>query len=326
MRNERKKRISSFEAWSVVSQHLNLCYNGGIMALAKTKKIIVATGIFVLLFVTTAWATSPRVSWQPEQLIPNSIAPGENAEFVVTLKNTGFLPIPTQQLRVVVIGNAASFLEVVQPIWPPVLKQEKTVNVRLRVMVPEGTPLSVTRGEISVQRILPNGKVKEVLLGTLPIEFTFSLIPLPPDPGEAGKTDLLGMDVDQNGVRDDIDRYIVFSFPDSEKKREGLKQSARELNVFLKDADDKVKSQSNALGKKALNCLAYVYQIFGGQDDAFDAYDKAESDLRSNFLNTPERSRAYDKADHWLGGMVFEDPPINQLKSKCDFDPDSLPN
>jgi hypothetical protein len=296
------------------------------MTLAKTKKILIATGLFVLLFTATAWATSPRMSWQPEQLIPNSIAPGENAEFVVTLKNTGFLPIPTQQLRVVVIGNAASFLEVVQPIWPPVLKQEKTVNVRLRVMVPEGTPLSVTRGEISVQRILPNGKIKEVLLGTLPIEFTFSLIPLPPDPGEAGKADLLGIDSDQNGVRDDIDRYIVFNFPDSEKRREGLKQSARYLNAYLRDNQDKAKTRENGgvLGDKAYDCLVHVF------GDDLDASEKADEELIAQFINTPIRSFAYKKADSQMGGYGSDSGPASEeearQKATCVFDADSLPN
>jgi len=33
---------------------------------------------------------------------------------------------------------------------------------------------------------------------------------LPPDPGEAGKATLTGIDVDRDGVRDDLQRYIIF--------------------------------------------------------------------------------------------------------------------
>jgi hypothetical protein len=173
---------------------------------------------------------------------------------------------------------------------------------------------------------LPNGKIKEVLLGTLPIEFTFSLIPLPPDPGEAGKTDLLGIDSDQNGVRDDIDRYIVFSFPDSEKKREGLKQSARYLNNYLRDREDKGKTRENGgiLGDKATDCLIYVF------NDDLDASDKAEEEIIAQFLNTPERSRAHKKADRQMGGYASDTGLASEWserkKTACFFDADSLPN
>ena len=37
---------------------------------------------------------------------------------------------------------------------------------------------------------------------------------LPPDPGKAGKETPLGIDTDGDGVRDDIQRYIYFIYPD----------------------------------------------------------------------------------------------------------------
>jgi len=42
---------------------------------------------------------------------------------------------------------------------------------------------------------------------------------LPPDPGKAGKETLLGIDADKDGVRDDIQRYIYFTYPDDKKLR-----------------------------------------------------------------------------------------------------------
>jgi hypothetical protein len=149
---------------------------------------------------------------------------------------------------------------------------------------------------------------------------------LPPDPGEAGKTDLLGMDVDQNGVRDDIDRYIVFSFPDSEKKREGLKQSARYLNAYLRDREDKGKTRENgAANEKAMACLIHV---FNGD---LDARDKADEEMTAQFLNTPARSLAYRKADGQMGGSSssyvysYSEREMFQMAA-CTFDVDSLSN
>jgi hypothetical protein len=48
---------------------------------------------------------------------------------------------------------------------------------------------------------------------------------LPPDPGEAGKATIEGIDSDQDGLRDDIQRYIALTYPDSEKTREALRQA-----------------------------------------------------------------------------------------------------
>lgn len=300
--------------------------------IGKTKKILIATGLFVLLFTATAWALPPRVSWQPNQLIPNSVTPGETAEFVVTLKHTGFLPIPTQQLQIVAEGNIAPFITITQPNWPPVLKRGNKVDVRLRITVPQGIPLSVERGELVIQRILPNGKVKEIWRAeTLPIELTFSSIPLPPDPGEAGKADLLGIDVgggpnnEPNGVRDDMDRYIVFTQPNSEKKREALKQSARALGDYLRDREDKGKTRENWMViEKASDCLIYVF------NENLDESDKAFEEIFASFLNTPERSRAKKDASRQMGGYGSDDGPASEWKARqkaaCTFDADSLSN
>ena len=46
---------------------------------------------------------------------------------------------------------------------------------------------------------------------------------LPPDPGEAGKATLEGIDSDQDGIRDDIQRYIALTYPDSQKTRAALR-------------------------------------------------------------------------------------------------------
>ena len=53
---------------------------------------------------------------------------------------------------------------------------------------------------------------------------------LPPDPGKAGKKTLLGIDTDGNGVRDDFQRYIYFTYPDDKKLRLGLTYYAKEFS------------------------------------------------------------------------------------------------
>ncbi|MGH8488103.1 MAG: hypothetical protein ACREXS_04330 [Gammaproteobacteria bacterium] len=70
---------------------------------------------------------------------------------------------------------------------------------------------------------------------------------MPPDPGEAGKAALEGIDSDGDGVRDDIQRYIALNFPDSAKTRAALTQQAKTFQSMLIGANDKSASMRNAM-------------------------------------------------------------------------------
>ncbi len=56
---------------------------------------------------------------------------------------------------------------------------------------------------------------------------------LPPDPGPAGDETIEGIDTDQNGVRDDIDRWIGLNYRNSEKTRMALTQAYYPLQNFM---------------------------------------------------------------------------------------------
>ena len=58
-----------------------------------------------------------------------------------------------------------------------------------------------------------------------------SIVVLPPDPGAAGKTTLQGVDSDGDGVRDDVQRYIALTYPNSEKTRATLTQYTKSIQV-----------------------------------------------------------------------------------------------
>ena len=53
------------------------------------------------------------------------------------------------------------------------------------------------------------------------------LAKLPPDPGEAGKKTIDGIDADKDGVRDDVQRFIYEQWPDSERSRRVLYEVAK---------------------------------------------------------------------------------------------------
>ena len=146
------------------------------------------------------------------------------------------------------------------------------------------------------------------------------LASLPPDPGEAGKATLAGVDADGDGMRDDIERYIALTYPDSAKTRAALTQIALAIQAALLDANDKGASVDHAIERlNAIRCLRYVR----GSSEANSIFNT----FRAQLLNTKERSIAYISADDQLGGQVFPGrPPADQLKSTCTFDPDVMKN
>ncbi|MDR2034911.1 MAG: hypothetical protein LBP89_09875, partial [Helicobacteraceae bacterium] len=110
---------------------------------------------------------------------------------------------------------------------------------------------------------------------------------LPPDPGEAGKAALEGIDSNNNGVRDDVEIAIYNYAPreDQEKLRQAMFQKAKSIELIVK-AD---LSDLNALRQivvKDFRAGACLNQS-SPRRDAKDLYFIFEA-----VLNTPARSRA----------------------------------
>lgn len=182
----------------------------------------------------------------------------------------------------------------------------------------------MTLNSSSVSQVKYEGTLhlRDATIGnTYPLPISITVVvhneSVPPDPGEAGKQTLEGIDSDNDGVRDDIQRWIVVNYLDSEKRRAALRQYVKIDQFFLVDADDKALSRMHAEERqRASICAYYVFDF----EDAVIAKDK----IRAQLLNTEERSRAYLKADSQLGGtssLVFQD---DEYKAQCSFDPDAM--
>lgn len=155
-------------------------------------------------------------------------------------------------------------------------------------------------------------------------------IGLPKDPGEAGKATLEGIDSDNDGVRDDIQRYIALKFTDSAKFKALMTQHAKTMQSAILVADDKALSIEVAHeGSKDFACGRYIKWVVEPENRPYRRRVVSEQD--AYILNTMERSRAYIKYNSHLGGQIFkglEPSRIDKtpLKKYCDFDPDVLPN
>jgi hypothetical protein len=139
---------------------------------------------------------------------------------------------------------------------------------------------------------------------------------LPPDPGEEGKATLEGIDADNDGIRDDIQRYIALTYADSQKTRASLRQAAIALQkIILESPGEESALRNTELETRASECIRYIHPENGRRID---------NTLMAEFLNTIERSRAYLEYDAKLGGHIFGRKKIDEYKSSCAFDPDQM--
>jgi hypothetical protein len=139
---------------------------------------------------------------------------------------------------------------------------------------------------------------------------------LPPDPGEAGKATLQGIDSDGDFIRDDIQRYIALTYPDSQKTMAALRQFVLALDkAILQSPDEESALKNTELEARASECLWYIHS---------ETSIKMSNLLMAEYLNTLERSRAYLEYNAKLGGHVFGGKDFDEYKTSCTFDPDLM--
>ncbi len=146
---------------------------------------------------------------------------------------------------------------------------------------------------------------------------------LPPDPGEAGKATVAGIDSNGNGVRDDVERLIALTYPDTPKLRSALMQSSKaDQSILMVDGatavTDPAVVSARRLTAMARRCLRYV--VSGPRWIGVDDW------MESIFFNTSNRIDASQRFDDLFAGQVIGDPaglPPSESKQNCvGFDPD----
>ena len=148
------------------------------------------------------------------------------------------------------------------------------------------------------------------------LTWSYSYQGFPPDPGEAGKATIAGVDSDNDGIRDDIQRFIELNYGGSQKTKAVLQQTAIALQKILVNTPNSLAAQENAeTVSRAIECSYYI-----NPTNAADINDR----LRSKFLNTVERSRAYLSFDAKLSGKIIIMKKSTEYKSSCTFDPNTM--
>lgn len=149
---------------------------------------------------------------------------------------------------------------------------------------------------------------------TARIEYKVSGPVLPTDPGEAGKATLLGIDSDNDGLRDDIQRLIALRYPDSLPKRRAATQFAKGLINSLSNQEP-TKQTVHAWADQELKNAECIQYITG----SLDASLVEERLIRQAVLNTHPRNIAHISWMKQMGGYYGSLTERSKKSTTCQF-------
>lgn len=125
-------------------------------------------------------------------------------------------------------------------------------------------------------------------------------INLPPDPGDAGKVTLQGVDSDGDSVRDDVQIFIIERYPNDEGKQTVLVQNAKALQEAVVTGNSR---DTNAIIQAAKSMIDSVDCMHARMEDPSSEISLLEDEV----INTSERSEAYIRFNEALSGQFFGD-------------------
>lgn len=144
---------------------------------------------------------------------------------------------------------------------------------------------------------------------------------LPVDPGEEGKKTLLGIDSNNNGVRDDVERWIYLSYKEP-IERGIFMQSARAYQKVI--VDPSKAHETVVYLDMALSCEFYWQYEAKDNNETYllDEYKNMGKEIKAVQFNTLARHMAYERYNAEFSGEILSSPPTS--KGNCKFDENGL--
>ena len=156
---------------------------------------------------------------------------------------------------------------------------------------------------------------------------------LPPEPDETlNNSTMLGIDSNDNGVRDDVERYIVKRFQGFENAlvdRGVALQYAKATQTIIQNPEMAYVHNIYEIMDNAMACEWYYYDThlenikgFRNRELYRQKHKIFDTELKDEVFNTRERLEAYLKYNDSLSGHMY--PSLPHTKEKCDFEVDAL--
>jgi hypothetical protein len=277
----------------------------------NTRMLFLITTI-VVVFIGSNVAARPIISWEPANIEIEQMQ-GTQSIHTIILKSTEDL----QDIKAYVAPKLKPWVSI-SPANIELITKDSNFELTLTINVAPNATAGNYKGAVLIQQA-SGGKIQIGIAKFFPIRLVITekgAYDLPPDPGEPGKETLLGIDSDSDGVRDDIQRYIYFNYPENKTVRMALTQIAIEYQTLFSQAGvpDAAFNIANRMARHG-ECLFYILD---------EASLDAHAALKAEILNTKERSIAYINYSDSLGGEIIMGAPVKKWHKSCNFDIDAI--
>ena len=136
------------------------------------------------------------------------------------------------------------------------------------------------------------------------------------DPGEEGKKTLLGIDVDNNGVRDDVQVWIESKFADKPNLKNAMLQRAKYYQLEIANADNKEESiKYSRKVSDTKRCLSVIATEMSG-----NSLPDLTMEIIKITFNTKDRILAFKKINENFSGQVISSVSREEALKLCEFE------
>ena len=142
---------------------------------------------------------------------------------------------------------------------------------------------------------------------------------LPPEPDpKVNNATLLGVDVNHNGVRDDVERWIYETYKDKHPIYIDIAMQAARAYKLVLESPEKAKEIRKSVNAPYF-CGSYYMDYVKFFHKPVLLHERIDVPVKSKYFNTKDRSNVYRQYDHLLSGDSYPLPKIRKMKDQCDF-------
>jgi len=206
----------------------------------------------------------------------------------------------------------------------------KTLSNNIEWIVSPSDAVQITDHTLTAKKdsnVTVQAKVGNILSNTISLNITWVVNGhvLPPEPDKTlNDSTLLGIDSNDNGVRDDVERYILQTYGKEEITIQIGFQVARAYNSVIEHPENAW--ETDKVLSAAQDCASYFssFAEFFNEPILLDKNIVVSKKFKSIMLNTRERIKNYLLYNQKLSGGIFASTPLDELKVKCKFDVEIL--
>ena len=135
------------------------------------------------------------------------------------------------------------------------------------------------------------------VLAAAPLQLTIDTV-LPPDPGAAGKQTLAGIDSNDNGVRDDVELFLLRHFSRDARLLRGMTNVAISSQAAILATTPRESSHAHSMAIRSSECLAGLGELVPEDENKV-------AQVMALLVNTPQRKEAIQAHGARLANMTF---------------------